>query len=112
MRSMRAIFIFVIAISVAMLPMRGAIAAPMIGPATATSVASAHDCCDHDGMPAGDMMKDCQAAAGCASKCFSLYGGTLSGPLMQLSRTGMEPLSAAKIFRAHEGSPPFRPPRA
>jgi len=111
MVSMRAIIIFVVALSVVMLPVSGGIAAPEAIPSTSKSVTSAHDCCDHDGMPTDNVMKDCQAAAGCASKCFGLFGMVFPSPMTHPAVSGVEVSFASKPFRSQAGSPPFRPPR-
>jgi len=57
-------------------------AAPEAIPSPSNLVASAHDCCDHDGMPVDNAMKDCQAAAGCAAKCFSVCGVVFSSAII------------------------------
>jgi len=54
-------------------------------------VASANDCCDDEGMPADHVMKDCQASAGCATKCFNVYAScfhpqTIVPPIVERKR--------------------------
>jgi len=108
----RTILAFLVALSVAMLPMTGGFALQKNDvTASEVVVASAHDCCDDEGMPVDHMMKDCHAAAGCASKCFSLYDAMLSSPIIHPSVTGAELSFAIKIFRPQDGNLPFRPPR-
>src|SRR5712691_1729507 len=107
----RTIFALLICVSVAMLPVAGGIAAPADASSISEVVISAHDCCDHDGMPVDKMMKDCQAAAGCASKCFSLCGVVFSSPMTHPRVTGAEPSFATENFGSQTGNPPFRPPR-
>lgn len=111
MVSMRVIVALLVALSVAMLPVAGGIAAPASVPSNSKLVTSAHDCCDHDGMPSDDMTKDCQAAAGCASKCFSLYDGMFASPVPHPPVTRAKASFGTEPFRSQEGNPPFRPPR-
>ena len=112
MGRLRTIFVLLVIGSVAMLPVAGAVAIPNDEIAVSDEVVvSAHDCCDHEGMPAGTMMKDCQAAAGCTAKCFSVCGVMFSSPMIHPPVTGAEPSFATKTFRSQEGNPPFRPPR-
>jgi hypothetical protein len=94
-----------------MLPVAGGIAAPENISSTSKLMTSAHDCCDHVGMPNDYLMKDCQAAAGCASKCFSLFGMVFPRPMIHPAVSGVEVSFASKPFRSQAGSPPFRPPR-
>src|SRR6266568_1331641 len=72
MRIGRTILTFLVALSLAMAPGAGAFAMQK-DEVTASNVvvASAHDCCDDEGMPADHVMKDCQASAGCATKCLT-----------------------------------------
>jgi|SRR5713101_6155725 len=107
----RSVIALVVALSVAMLPVAGGIAAPEEIPSASELATSAHDCCDHDGMPADNVMKDCQAAAGCAAKCFSVCGMVVSNPLSHPQVTGAEPFFETKTFRPQAGIAPFRPPR-
>ena len=107
----RAIIVLLVAFSVAMLPVAAGIAAPEGTHSTSKLVTSAHDCCDHDGMPVDNVIKDCQAAAGCASKCFSVCGVVFSSAIIHPPVTGAEPFFVTKNFRSQTGIPPFRPPR-
>lgn len=109
----RAILALLTGIAIVMLPIAGGIALSTPDTPSSSKLAiSAPDCCDHDGMPADNMMKDCQAAAGCASKCFSLYHIYVSSPTTHPPVTGADTLLVACSFRSQEGSTPFRPPRA
>src|SRR5438876_484455 len=103
MRIGRTILAFLLALSVATLPMAGAFAVPK-DEVTASDevVASTHDCCDHEDMPADHVMKECHASAGCASKCFSLYDPMFSSPLIHPPVTGAEPSFATETFRSQE----------
>ena len=107
----RTILALLICVSVAMLPVAGGIAAPADASSISEVMISAHDCCDHDGMPVDKMIKDCQAAAGCASKCFSLYGVIVSSPITHLPVIAADDSLVTKTFRPQIGSLPFRPPR-
>jgi hypothetical protein len=108
---MRTIVVFLVALSVAMLPLASGHAAPEAIPSPSNLVASAHDCCDHDGMPVDNAMKDCQAAAGCAAKCFSVCGVVFSSAIIHPPLAGHESLVATKNLRSQAVSAPFRPPR-
>jgi hypothetical protein len=108
---MRATVAFLVAFSVAALPLAGGRVAPDAIASPAISVTSAHDCCDHDGMPGDDVMKDCQAAAGCAAKCFSVCGVFFSSAIIHPPLAGHEFPVATKNLRSQTGSAPFRPPR-
>jgi len=111
MVGMRTIIVFLVALSVAMLPLGGSIAAPGDISSNSKLAASAHDCCDHDGVPVDNTMKDCQAAAGCASKCFSLYDPMFSNPLIHPPVIRADVSLLTETFCSQESSPPFRPPR-
>jgi len=112
MRIGRTILAFSIALSLAMLPIAGAFAVQKDEiTASELVVASAHDCCDHDGMPAGHPMKECQAAAGCFAKCFNFCAVVFPSATIHPPIGGIESKFATKIFRSQTGNPPFRPPR-
>jgi hypothetical protein len=108
---MRTIVVFLVALSVAMLPLAGGHAASQAIPSSSKLVTPAHDCCEHDGMPADDVMKDCQAGAGCAAKCFSVCGVVFSSALIHPPLAGHESRVATKNLRSQGVSAPFRPPR-
>jgi hypothetical protein len=113
MRIGRTILAFLIALSLATLPMAGAFAVPQ-DEATASEVAvtSAHDCCEGDGTPAGHAMKECQAAAGCATKCFNFFAVALAGVTISLPTGGMDSPLVSDPIHSQTASLPFRPPRA
>jgi hypothetical protein len=91
MRIARTILAFLVALSLAMLPLARAFVASGdeamasevlvasaahedCGHAAIASdvvVASAHECCGHEAMPADHAMKGCPASADCIAKCFS-----------------------------------------
>src|SRR5437763_13586553 len=100
MDRLRTIFVLLVIGSVAMLPVAGAVAIPNDEIAVSDEVVvPAHDCCDHEGMPAGTTRKDCQAAAGCTAKCFSVCGVMFSSPMIRPA-SGAKPSVTTKTFRA------------
>jgi hypothetical protein len=131
MRMGRIIFAFLVATSLAMLPMAGAFAVPsdestisdvVAAPAhegcdhqsiaSDVVVASAHDCCDHQSIPADHVMKECQASAGCTAKCFSVVALVFSGMAIPSPTGGTESHFVSNPFHSLTASPPYRPPRA
>ena|SRR5437660_11613793 len=107
-----------VAVSVALLPISGGIAVASTPTMTANAVAvSMPECCDHDDGMAMDhtsmnrMGNDCQANAGCAAKCFSLYGAIYWGPVPPLPMAKLELPPLTQQLRSQVDSPPFRPPR-
>ena len=113
MRIGRTILAFLVALSLAMLPMAGAFAVPSDEPMVSdVVVASAHDCCDHESTPADHMMKECQASAGCTAKCFNFYAVVFSGVTIPSPIGGTESHFVCNPFHSQTASPPYRPPRA
>ena len=129
MRIGRTILAFLVALSLALLPMAGAFAVPsdeaLLSDVVVTSAhdpcdheliasedigASAHDCCDH-AMPADHVMKDCQASAGCTAKCFSFVALVFAGVAIPLPICGTESAFVSNSFYSQTASPPYRPPR-
>jgi len=112
MIGMRTIIVFLLTFSVAMLPMAGGfVAASETATVSEVAVVSAHNCCDQDGMPTAPTMNDCQAGAGCATKCFSLFNSTIYAKLLVPQRPEAEFSFAMKPFCSQPINPPFRPPR-
>ena len=130
MRIGRTILTFLVALSLALLPMAGAFAVssdePMVSDVVVASahdccdhgsmgseavVASAHDCCDHASMPADHVMKDCHASAGCAAKCFSVVALVFSGETIPSPIGGTQSHFVSNPIHSQTGSPPYRPPR-
>ena len=112
MRIGRTILAFLVALSLAMLPMaRAFVASGDEAMASEVMVASAHDCCDHQSMPADHVMKECQAAAGCTAKCFNFYAVVFSGVAIPSPIGGTESHFVSHAFHSETASPPFRPPR-
>jgi hypothetical protein len=112
MRIGRTILTFLVALSLAMAPVAGAFAL-QTGEPTASNevVASAHDCCDDEGMPADHVMKECQASAGCTAKCFSFYALEFSSVTFPSLIGGTKSYFASNALCSQAASPPFRPPR-
>src|SRR5262245_43192560 len=113
MRIGRTILAFLVALSLALLPMAGAFAIPSDAPmASDVGVGPAHDCCDHESTPADHVMKECLASAGCTAKCFNFYAVVFSGVAVPSPTGGAEPLFVSNPFHSQTASPPYRPPRA
>jgi hypothetical protein len=112
MRIGRTILTFLVALSLAMAPVAGAFALQKGEPTASNEVvASPHDCCDDEGMPADHVMKECQASAGCTAKCFSFYAVEFSSATLPSPIGGTKSYFASGPFCSQTGSPPFRPPR-
>jgi len=108
---MRTIIVLLTALSIVMLPGTAGTAAPGGMPLVSKVSASAHDDCDHGSVPVDKMMKDCQAAAGCTFKCFSLYDGMFSSRLARPPLAGDELSLATEIVHSQADISPFRPPQ-
>lgn len=113
MAKWRAFVAVIVALSVALPPMLGNAAfATNVAPATdQVAISPSHDCCDQDDMPTGMPMANCQAAAGCAAKCFSLYGPVDAAVSLGAAVAEMAPPLIPQIFRPQSAALPFRPPR-
>lgn len=112
MRIGRAILAFLVALSLAALPMAGAFAVQKDDVAPAEmQMASSHECCDDEGMPAGPAMKECQASAGCVAKCFNVFAAVFSSSSILPPTGGTASPFASDPFVSQTSSPPFRPPR-
>jgi hypothetical protein len=130
MRIGRTILAYLVATSLAMLPMAGAFVVPsdetIISDVVAGTahegcdhqsiaseevvVASAHDCCDQS-VPADHLMKGCDASAGCTAKCFSFVALVFSGVAVPSPVGGTGSHFVSKPFYSQTASPPYRPPR-
>lgn len=113
MRLGRTIIALTIALSVALLPTRGAVSAPVKSGMAAAAIS--YDCCeDHSdhGAPAGTMPDDCRAAAGCISPCFTLGEAVVAGILFERFVPDLAPVHFSKEVILRIGNLPFRPPRA
>jgi hypothetical protein len=131
MRIRRTILAFLVALSLALLPMASAFALPSDEPtvsdvviasadhrcdhesiASEVVVASSHDCCDHQSIPADHVMKECLASAGCTAKCCSFVALVFSGVTIPSPIGGTESHFVSNPIHSHTASPPYRPPRA
>jgi hypothetical protein len=131
MRIGRTILAFLVALSLAMLPLARAFVASgdeaiasevMVASAhegcdhevmaSDGVVVSAHECRDHEAMPANDGMKGCQASADCIAKCSSFYAVLFSEEAFLSAIGETEAHFVKKSFYSRTASPPFRPPRA
>jgi hypothetical protein len=130
MRIGRTILAFLVALSLATLPMARAFVSPgdeaVASEEVAASahhdcdheampsdvvVASAHDCCDHGSLPADHAMKECPASAGCIAKCCNFYTVLFSEVAIPSAISGAESDFVSNPFYSQTGSPPYRPPR-
>jgi hypothetical protein len=109
MRILRTIVALLIALSVAMLPAAGGIAAT--AQSVDMSMSASMDDCERSVMPCHKPMDDCQLMAACALKCFNFSGMTYSVMLFPIALADMTPSFSADPFRGQTSSPPFRPPR-
>jgi hypothetical protein len=75
-------------------------------------VASAHECCDHIAVPVDHAMKGCSTSADCIAKCFGHYAVLLPQEAIPSAIGGAERHFVSKPFYSRTASPPFRPPRA
>ncbi|MBX6425549.1 MAG: hypothetical protein IRZ09_06465 [Variibacter sp.] len=120
----RTILVFLIALSVALLPAAGTVAAAASAHLSATqdltqglqeSPAVAPDDCAHDQAPCCDhgskTMGDCPSMATCPAKCFNYTGAVLPDLLPTPAGSTLEPMAASDLVVSKTGSPPFRPPR-
>src|SRR5262245_57701406 len=110
----RAIFAFVIVLSVAVLPATGGVA--VAGhPAAAPVVHCTHDMTNSSGQhgPLDHKMKrDCADMVACSIHCFDIYGPVNTNLDLTIFVATIEPSFPAHTFLPQMGHPPFRPPRA
>jgi len=107
----RTILAFLLALSLAMLPISRVFAMANGEPAANEMVALQHHHCDHDAMPTDHGMKDRQASADCAAKCANAYAVVFFGAMIPPPLSGMESSFVSNPFHSQPASPPFRPPR-
>jgi hypothetical protein len=115
----RAILVLLLALSVAVLPMKGGAAitlksADMSDMATSMDhMASAMedmDCCPHKKVPTEKGIPDCcSSIATCPMNCFGFIG-TSSFTVFPLLLGSVPMALASSPLRSQTGSPPFRPP--
>jgi hypothetical protein len=109
----RTILAFLVALSLAMLPMSRVFAMISDQATAATEVAASQDHhCDHDGIPTDNGMKDCQTTADCAAKCANAYAVVFDGVMIPAPIGGMESSFVSNPFDSLPANPPYRPPRA
>jgi hypothetical protein len=109
MHNCRTILALLIGLSVATLPVAGAVAA--IAQPADMSMSESMDDCDRPVMPCHKAMDDCQSMAACALKCFNFSGTSFSILSFPLVLTDRAPAFADGPFHPQTSSPPFRPPR-
>jgi hypothetical protein len=108
----RTILAFLVALSLAMLPMSRVFAMANANAAAANEmVTSQHHHCDNDAMPTEHGMKDRQAFADCAAKCANAFALVFFGAIIPPPTGGMESSFVSTPFHSVPTSPPFRPPR-
>jgi hypothetical protein len=73
---------------------------------------SAHECCDHEAMATDHAMNGCPASADCIAKCSSLYAVLFSKEAIPSPIARTEPHFLSNPFCSQTTSPPYRPPRA
>jgi hypothetical protein len=109
---MRTILAFLIALSVALLPVAGSAAFKLTShDMTETSANEPmHDCCPDKANPC-DKAVDCASMAACTSNCLSFAGGGSSPFIYLVSIAAILPPMENAVLRSRTGTPPFRPPR-
>jgi len=107
----RTILVFLITLSVALLPVAsGTGLASKPADAIEMSAMEDMDCCPHKADPC-DRMDGCASMAGCALHCFNFAVGGAQLPIVALTRADNTPVLQDDNVPSQLGSPPFRPPR-
>lgn len=106
----RSIFVFLVAASVAWLPVAGA-AAP-----TAKSIDSSishdmSDCCPAESTPCDKASDTCAGMSACLVNPANILKDGVSDLAYPLIRTQMPPSLTSRSVHAQTSCPPFRPPR-
>lgn len=112
MRIGRTVLIFLIALSVAVLPTgRGAaVGLKSVDMSHVSSTDRMRDCCPDKNLPSRNAIDDCCSSMACPMNCFSFVGASsLIVPPPLLGSVTMSLVSDP--VRSQKGSPPFRPPR-
>jgi hypothetical protein len=107
MKAFRAIFVALIALSVAAVPAAGGIALA----AMSHDMTDAGDCC-HEGQPCKKKTDDCGSMAGCALKCFNYSAVVMAPHAVQLTFSSV--VKSAFIVPgvpSPSDNPPLPPPR-
>jgi hypothetical protein len=120
MHAGRAILVLLLALAVAVLPMKDGAAlalksADMSDMATGmdhmSSAMEEMDCCPHKKVPTEKAVPDCcSSIATCPMSCFG-FTGTSSFTVFPLLLGSVPPSLASSPLRSQTSSPPFRPPR-
>ena len=111
MKAGRIILALLIALSVAVLPAAGGIAA--VAKSTEMAEAAAMDdmdCCPHTANPC-DKATNAACMAMCALNCFTVYGSAASAVVFPVHQARLSPALGTNPFNSRTGTPPFRPPR-
>src|SRR6188474_2701110 len=109
MTLVRTIFVALVALSVAALPVAGGMARAAIS--HEMTLVGQGDCC-HDGKPCEKKTDDCGSMAGCALKCFNYSAAVTAPDAVQLTFSALE--KSAFIVRgvpSPSDNPPLPPPR-
>jgi len=107
----RTILVFLITLSVALLPVAsGTGLASKPADAIEMSAMEDMDCCPHKADPC-DRMDGCASMAGCALHCFNFAVGGAQLPIVALTRADNTPVLQDDNVPSQSGSLPFRPPR-
>jgi len=110
MSIVRAIVVALMALSLAMLPVAGAMARAV--PPGTTLVASQSDCCPQGRLCEKQMSHDCGAMAGCMLKCSSFSASTVAPSGLTLVASPLpQSILVAEIVRSPSVNPPLPPPR-
>ena len=111
MTLVRTIFVAVVALSVAALPITSGMARAAMTH-EASLGAPQTECCPHH-EPCEKKTNDCGSAAGCAAKCFN-FSGTVATPfVVAVNRSALEKTALiVPGLRSSMDNPPLPPPRA
>lgn len=120
----RTLLTFLVAASVAMLPVVGGVAAPAAAKSMDMSASMAmpvsvdmsvseamSDCCPPEAVPCDQGMSTCADMAACAFSVLSFSGSAVSALVFPPVGAQVPQPLAHQTLRSHTGSPPFRPPR-
>lgn len=116
----RTLLTFLVAASVAMLPVVGGIAVPAAAKSMDMSASIAmpasgdvfvSDCCPSDAVPCDKATGNCADMAACAFSNFSFSSGAVAALVFPIVGTQILPPLAHQPLRSQTSSPPFRPPR-
>jgi hypothetical protein len=110
MTPVRALFVAVVALSVAALPVASGMARAAMTH-DASLAAPQTDCCPHH-EPCEKKTNDCGSVAGCALKCFNLTGIIVSGAVSKPNAEALaRPALLSLGLNSNPTAPPLPPPR-